>query len=194
MLQDVPGVNVSGSNVNKSDISIRALPADYTLIMVDGKRQNTRESRPNGNGGFEGGFIPPVGAISRIEVIRGPMSSLYGSDAMGGVVNIITKESTEEWNGSLSLGGTIHDNSHEGNGYNGSFFVSGPLIKNVLGVQVYGGGNFRQEDEFVGGFNKNDNKNINAKFTFIPNEKHKFVLDAGRNTQKNPKQQANLYL
>lgn len=184
MLQDVPGVNVSGSNVNKSDISIRALPADYTLIMVDGKRQNTRESRPNGNGGFEGGFIPPVGAISRIEVIRGPMSSLYGSDAMGGVVNIITKESTEEWNGSLSLGGTIHDNSHEGNGYNGSFFVSGPLIKNVLGVQVYGGGNFRQEDEFVGGFNKNDNKNINAKFTFIPNEKHKFVLDAGRNTQK----------
>jgi len=51
-LQDIPGVNVSGSNVNKSDISIRGLPADYTLIMVDGRRQNTRESRPNGNGGF----------------------------------------------------------------------------------------------------------------------------------------------
>ena len=45
-LQDIPGVNVSGSNVNKSDISIRGLPADYTLIMVDGRRQNTRESRP----------------------------------------------------------------------------------------------------------------------------------------------------
>ena len=42
-LQDIPGVNVSGSNVNKSDISIRGLPADYTLIMVDGRRQNTRE-------------------------------------------------------------------------------------------------------------------------------------------------------
>lgn len=184
MLKDVPGVNVSGSNVNKSDISIRGLPADYTLLMVDGKRQNTRESRPNGNGGFEGGFIPPVGAISRIEVIRGPMSSLYGSDAMGGVVNIITKESTQEWNGALSLGGTVHDNSNEGNGYNGNFFISGPLIKNVLGIQVYGGGNFRQEDEFVGGFNKNNNKNINTKLTFTPNEKHKFVLDAGRNTQQ----------
>ena len=76
-LQDIPGVNVSGSNANKSDISIRGLPADYTLIMVDGHRQNTRESRPNGNGGFEGAFIPPVSAIERIEVVRGPMSSLY---------------------------------------------------------------------------------------------------------------------
>ncbi len=35
--------------------------------------------------------MPPVEAIERIEVIRGPMSSLYGSDAMGGVINIITK-------------------------------------------------------------------------------------------------------
>nr|WP_257008529.1 TonB-dependent receptor plug domain-containing protein [Haemophilus haemolyticus] len=78
-LQDIPGVN----NANRTDISIRGLPADYTLIMMDGRRQNTRESRPNGNGGFERGFIPPVSAIERIEVVRGPMSSLYGSDAMG---------------------------------------------------------------------------------------------------------------
>lgn len=110
-LQDIPGVNVSGSNVNKSDISIRGLPADYTLIMVDGRRQNTRESRPNGNGGFEGAFIPPVNAIERIEVVRGPMSSLYGSDAMGGVVNIITKNVTKEWTGSASVGFTAHDKS-----------------------------------------------------------------------------------
>ena len=103
-LQDVPGVNISGSNANRSDVSIRGLPADYTLIMVDGRRQNTRESRPNGNGGFEGGFMPPVNAIERIEVVRGPMSSLYGSDAMGGVVNIITKNATKEWTGSLSSG------------------------------------------------------------------------------------------
>lgn len=78
-LQDIPRVN----NANRTDISIRGLPADYTLIMMDGRRQNTRESRPNGNGGFERGFIPPVSAIERIEVVRGPMSSLYGSDAMG---------------------------------------------------------------------------------------------------------------
>ena len=179
-LQDIPGVNVSGSNANKSDISIRGLPADYTLIMVDGRRQNTRESRPNGNGGFEGAFIPPVGAIERIEVVRGPMSSLYGSDAMGGVVNIITKNATKEWTGSLSSGFTVHDKSDFGDGYHGDFFVSGPLVKDVLGLQVYGGGNYRQEDSLIGASNKNKDGNINAKLTFTPVDKQTFIFEGGR--------------
>ena len=179
-LQDIPGVNVSGSNANRTDISIRGLPADYTLIMVDGRRQNTRESRPNGNGGFEGGFIPPVSAIERIEVVRGPMSSLYGSDAMGGVVNIITKNATKEWTGSVSTGFTVHDKSDFGDGYQGDFFVSGPLVKDILGLQVYGGGNYRQEDNLIGASNKNKDQNLNAKLTFTPVDKQTFIFEAGR--------------
>lgn len=179
-LQDIPGVNVSGSNVNKSDISIRGLPADYTLIMVDGRRQNTRESRPNGNGGFEGAFIPPVNAIERIEVVRGPMSSLYGSDAMGGVVNIITKNVTKEWTGSASVGFTAHDKSTFGNGYHGNFFVSGPLVQDKLGLQVYGGADYRPEDNIIGGSNRNKNRNINAKLSFTPTDKQTFILEGGR--------------
>ena len=178
-LQDIPGVNVSGSNANRTDISIRGLPPDYTLIMVDGRRQNTRESRPNGNGGFEGGFIPPVSAIERIEVVRGPMSSLYGSDAMGGVVNIITKNATKEWTGSVSTGFTVHDKSDFGDGYHGDFFVSGPLVKDVLGLQVYGGGNYRQEDSLIGASNKNKDQNLNAKLTFTPVDKQTFIFEAG---------------
>ncbi|WP_252147104.1 TonB-dependent receptor plug domain-containing protein, partial [Escherichia coli] len=42
---------------------------------------------PNGFSAMNTGFMPPLAAIERIEVIRGPMSTLYGSDAMGGVVN-----------------------------------------------------------------------------------------------------------
>ena len=179
-LQDIPGVNVSGSNVNKSDISIRGLPADYTLIMVDGRRQNTRESRPNGNGGFEGAFIPPVNAIERIEVVRGPMSSLYGSDAMGGVVNIITKNVTKEWTGSASVGFTAHDKSTFGNGDHGNFFVSGPLVQDKLGLQVYGGADYRPEDNIIGGSNRNKNRNINAKLSFTPTDKQTFILEGGR--------------
>lgn len=179
-LQDIPGMNVSGSNANRTDISIRGLPADYTLIMVDGRRQNTRESRPNGNGGFEGGFIPPVSAIERIEVVRGPMSSLYGSDAMGGVVNIITKNATKEWTGSVSTGFTVHDKSDFGDGYHGDFFVSGPLVKDILGLQVYGGGNYRQEDNLIGASNKNKDQNLNAKLTFTPVDKQTFIFEAGR--------------
>ena len=39
--------------------------------------------------------------IERIEIVRGPMSSLYGSDAMGGVINIITRKVYRDWSGSL---------------------------------------------------------------------------------------------
>lgn len=83
-LKDIPGVTVSGGG-GKSDISIRGMDAKYTLIMVDGKNVRSREIRPNSDGpGFEQGWLPPLSVIERIEVVRGPMSSLYGSGAMGG--------------------------------------------------------------------------------------------------------------
>ncbi|WP_407815695.1 TonB-dependent receptor plug domain-containing protein, partial [Staphylococcus aureus] len=85
-LREVQGVSVTGI-ANEKDVFIRGLPGAYTLILVDGKRQSTRDARTNGNSGFEQSFVPPVSAIERIEVVRGPMSSLYGSDAMGGVIN-----------------------------------------------------------------------------------------------------------
>src|SRR5690606_30302594 len=89
-LREVQGVAVTGV-ANEKDIYIRGLPGSYTLILVDGKRQSTRDARPNGSAGYEQSFIPPLSAIERIEVVKGPMSSLYGSDAMGGVINIITR-------------------------------------------------------------------------------------------------------
>ena len=84
-LRDVPGVIVTGggSGDRGTDIVIRGMPSSYTLIMVDGKPVSTRESRPNGSAGFEQSWLPPLQSIERIEVVRGPMSTLYGSDAMG---------------------------------------------------------------------------------------------------------------
>ena len=70
--------------------------SDYTLILIDGKKQNNSgDIYPNSFEGAQLASIPPLSMIERIEVIRGPMSTLYGSDAMGGVINIITKKSKE---------------------------------------------------------------------------------------------------
>ena len=109
-LREVQGVVTTGI-ANEEDISIRGLPGQYTLILIDGKRQGTRESRTNGSSGFEQSFIPPVSAIDRIEVVRGPMSSLYGSDAMGGVINIITKPVSDTWSGSITGEVTVPQDS-----------------------------------------------------------------------------------
>ncbi|WP_217539603.1 TonB-dependent receptor plug domain-containing protein [Vibrio metschnikovii] len=91
-LRSVPGIYISGGGASQ-DISIRGLDAKYTLILVDGKRQGSRQTRPNSDGpGIEQGWIPPLNMIERIEVVRGPMSSLYGSDAMGGSLILSLKK------------------------------------------------------------------------------------------------------
>lgn len=93
VLRDVPGVQLTSEGDNRKGVSIRGLDSSYTLILIDGKRVNSRNAVFRHND-FDLNWVP-VDAIERIEVVRGPMSSLYGSDALGGVVNIITKNRPE---------------------------------------------------------------------------------------------------
>lgn len=93
-LSGLEGVDVRGGTGKTGglDISIRGMPGNYTLILIDGIRQNaSSDATPNGFDTLNTAMMPPLSAIDHIEVIRGPMSTLYGSDAMGGVINIITK-------------------------------------------------------------------------------------------------------
>lgn len=76
---------------------LRTVPG---LDLTRGKRVSARNTFARNHGGDL--KIVPVDAIDRIEVVRGPMSTLYGSDAMGGVINIITRKNTDVWMGSVT--------------------------------------------------------------------------------------------
>lgn len=140
-LADIEGVDI-GATAGKTgglNISIRGMPSDYTLILVDGRRQNAAGNvTPNGFGETSTSFLPPPTAIDRIEVIRGPMSTLYGSDAMGGVVNIITKKVSTVWGGSLTVGGTLQGDRAFGDSGTANLYLSGPLVPNKLGLTLRG--------------------------------------------------------
>lgn len=182
-LRDVPGLNLTPSDNNSKDISLRGMGAEYTLILVDGKRMSTRETQTNGSTGTDQSWVPPLEAIERIEVVRGPMSSLYGSDAMGGVINIITRKVAKEWMGSIRTEATLQERSESGNAYQGNFYLSGPIVSDVLGLSLTGNATQRDEDAIVGGYNKNSTRGLTAKLAFTPSKDHDFIAEVGTSKQ-----------
>ena len=197
-LGDVEGIDI-GQGTGKTgglNISIRGMPSQYTLILIDGRRQNAAGNvTPNGFGETSTSFIPPLSAIERIEVIRGPMSTLYGSDAMGGVINIITRKVGKEWSGSLTQDYTYQENRDFGDTRNTSIYASGPLIDDLLGLQVRGSLFNREESDLSYGNGVDVSKrgpspvdgrtnNLGARLTLTPHENHDFGLDIERGRQK----------
>ncbi|PHV09859.1 TonB-dependent receptor domain-containing protein [Chitinimonas sp. BJB300] len=186
-VRNVEGISIVGSEPNDTDISIRGLPGEYTLVLVDGKRQGTRETMNRGTGGVQAYLIPPLQAIERIEVVRGPMSSLYGADAMGGVINIITRKHTKQWQGAINVGGTIQGDSKFGNTQQGDFWVGGPIQEGVLGLQIYGNLSDRDEDRiffpdnFTSGAYGTRNASAAAKLIITPSTAHNVILEVGKN-------------
>lgn len=140
-VRDIEGVDV-GETTDKTGqgtISIRGMGADYTLILIDGKRQNNNgDLYPNSFGGNQFNHIPPIETIERIEVIRGPMSTLYGADALGGVINIITRKIPDQWTGSVTQSFTVQGNSDFGDDKTTDFNLMGPIKPGVLGFQLRG--------------------------------------------------------
>ena len=91
LLRDVPGLAVSRSGVQGSQTQIRArgAEANHLLVLIDGVEANDPSQSDELNWG-----VLAADDIERIEVIRGPQSSMRGSDAMAGVVNIITRSAS----------------------------------------------------------------------------------------------------
>ena len=97
LLKEQPGMLIAGSV--RSGIQMNGLGPDYTLILIDGQPVIGRIA-----GVLDLSRIS-VGNIERVEIVKGPMSSMFGSEALAGVINIITKRPSDGINGSVMLQG-----------------------------------------------------------------------------------------
>ena len=122
LLRDVPGVavNQSGPRGSVTQVRLRGAEGNHTLVLIDGIEVND----PATGSELDFGHLLTAD-IERIEVLRGPQSALWGSDAIGGVVNIVTRRGwgaprvraqleggsfgTFQGSASLSGGGADHD-------------------------------------------------------------------------------------
>ncbi|EAK6248853.1 TPA: TonB-dependent receptor [Campylobacter jejuni] len=135
---DIPGVDVTMNKTGTYDFSIRGFGSSYTLVLIDGKRQSVANGfYDNGFSGSESGYLPPLSMIERIEVIRGPASTLYGSDAVGGVINIITKKNPDKTEANIEFNTLLQQHSnHYGNAGGFNAYVATPLIEDTLSISA----------------------------------------------------------
>lgn len=126
LLRGLPGVNFSNNGgVGKAtSVFLRGSNSDHVLVLVDGVKVG---SATLGTASFQD---MPVDQIERIEIVRGPRSSLYGSEAIGGVIQIFTRKGGGELTPTLSLGAGSHRTGSgsiglSGGGEHGWFNVSG---------------------------------------------------------------------
>ena len=117
ILRDVPGLNLvqSGGEGGQASIFMRGTNSNHTKVLVDGIEVSDPS---NPNSAFDFGKFSAAD-IARVEVLRGPQSGLFGSDAIGGVVNVITKSG----NGPFSLSAAAEGGSFDT--FNQSISASG---------------------------------------------------------------------
>ncbi len=211
VLRTMPGVNLTGNSAsgqrgNNRQIDIRGMGPENTLILIDGKPVSSRSAvrfgwRGERDSRGDTNWVPAE-QIERIEVLRGPAAARYGNGAAGGVVNIITKPSTDTFQGTVSLYGNLPQHSEEGASRRINFGLSGPVSDSVS-FRLYGNLNKTEADDYDinkdhasgrGGANKGTfaagregvrNKDVNGLLAWRLNSRHTIELEAAYGRQGN---------
>jgi outer membrane cobalamin receptor len=120
LLRNVPGVHVTqpSGQGGVAKVFVRGGDLEMTMVLLDGIRVND----PNDSRGAAFDFSTVnMSDVERIEIVRGPQSAVYGSDALAGVINIISKEKADE------LGASLFAETGTDDYYRGAFDFSGPV-------------------------------------------------------------------
>ncbi len=168
-----PGVSLVGEGFHRAS-SIRGLARKRIVVMVDGERISSER-----NPGPPGTFVNPLD-VKNIEILRGPYSTLYGSDAVGGVINIITQDYKQPLSNKY-VGGTFNSNYQSiRNGYNANLMLNTKISDKVFFHLTAGkrkAESYRDADgNEVMGTNFSE-QSATAKITWQINKNHKLQLN-----------------
>lgn len=167
---ELPGIEFSFKMNQQTSLNMQGFGGNSILFLVDGERvagetlDNVDFSRLNLND------------AGKVEIVKGAASSLYGSNAVGGVVNIISRESTEPW----TLNANAHYGKHNEQRYGLNFAFNAWKFSNSLSAQYthidsYNMKNEGDYDRFYGG----KTYNIKDRLTFKANDKLKLIGRVG---------------
>ena len=153
LLATTPGVTVSrsGGLGTLTSLNIRGAEAAQTLVLIDGVRVNDPSSAA---GAFDFANLL-AGSVERVEVLRGPNAVAWGSQAIGGVVNVVTEQPTDGLKGHAQIeGGSFGTVLGSGGVAGGSDRVNGALTAGWIstdGISAYDKGKERDGYDQVGG-------------------------------------------
>ena len=165
------GLSTLANGMVGNEVQIRGAKTNQTLILIDGRRVRTE----NGSSTTNYYELQRVNMdnVERIEIVRGAVSSLYGSEAMGGVINIITKRPEKmrttlsaDWTSKLSDFGVVQDFGRNGKW---SLKTSAHVTNFRKKVEAGESNNFGEKYYFNidGRYHINDRKNLDIFFDYL---------------------------
>lgn len=173
IVDNEPSVSHVGGGFYKAP-SIRGLAQKRIVVLIDGERISSER-----NSGAPGTFINPLD-VKNVEILRGPYSTLYGSDAVGGVVNIISKDYIQSFSNKY-VGGIFNSNYQSiRNGYNANLMLNSKINDKVFlhftaGKRKADSYKDAQGDDVMS--TNFSEQSVSSKITWQINENHKLKIN-----------------